>query len=77
MEDGTVPTDNPFVNKKGARPEIFTLGNRNRRPEVGSRQIFRNSSPRPIVSAEHGLRGLSDTAARGLERLRVRAEQKS
>jgi tetratricopeptide (TPR) repeat protein len=29
------------------------------------------------VFAEHGLRGLSDTAARGLERLRVRAEQKS
>jgi glucose/arabinose dehydrogenase len=27
-EDGTVPTDNPFVNKAGARPEIYTLGHR-------------------------------------------------
>jgi len=28
-DDGTVPADNPFVNRKGARPEIFTWGNRN------------------------------------------------
>ena len=27
-EDGTVPTDNPFVGKAGARPEIFTIGHR-------------------------------------------------
>jgi aldose sugar dehydrogenase len=27
-DDGTVPPDNPFVNKAGARPEIFTLGHR-------------------------------------------------
>jgi glucose/arabinose dehydrogenase len=27
-EDGTVPTDNPFVGKAGARPEIYTLGHR-------------------------------------------------
>ena len=27
-DDGTVPMDNPFVGKKGYRPEIFTLGHR-------------------------------------------------
>jgi glucose/arabinose dehydrogenase len=28
-DDGRVPKDNPFVARAGARPEIFTLGNRN------------------------------------------------
>lgn len=28
-DDGTVPPDNPFVNRQGYRPEIFTLGHRN------------------------------------------------
>ncbi len=28
-EDGTVPSDNPFVNQKNARPEIWTIGHRN------------------------------------------------
>lgn len=42
-DDGTVPGDNPFVGKAGARPEIFTLGHRDhfgiaQRP--GSDQIF-------------------------------------
>ncbi|HEY8942726.1 MAG TPA: PQQ-dependent sugar dehydrogenase [Polyangiaceae bacterium] len=27
--DGTVPKDNPFVDRKGARPEIWSLGHRN------------------------------------------------
>jgi glucose/arabinose dehydrogenase len=27
--DGTVPPDNPFVGRQGARPEIWTYGNRN------------------------------------------------
>lgn len=27
-DDGTVPADNPFVGKKGYRPEIYTLGHR-------------------------------------------------
>jgi glucose/arabinose dehydrogenase len=27
--DGAVPTDNPFVGRQGARPEIFSLGHRN------------------------------------------------
>ena len=28
-DDGTVPPDNPFVGKPGAKPEIFTYGHRN------------------------------------------------
>ncbi len=28
-DDGSVPGDNPFVNQKGARPEIWSLGHRN------------------------------------------------
>jgi glucose/arabinose dehydrogenase len=27
--DGSIPADNPFVNKKGARPDIWSLGHRN------------------------------------------------
>src|SRR3546814_4005467 len=28
-DDGSVPKDNPFVNKPNAKPEIYTYGNRN------------------------------------------------
>jgi glucose/arabinose dehydrogenase len=28
-DDGTVPPDNPFVNRAGAKPEIYTYGHRN------------------------------------------------
>src|SRR4029077_18993251 len=28
-DDGTVPSDNPFVGKAGYRPEIYTMGHRN------------------------------------------------
>ncbi len=28
-DDGTIPNDNPFVNQKNARPEIWTYGHRN------------------------------------------------
>ena len=28
-DDGSIPPDNPFVKRAGARPEIFTYGNRN------------------------------------------------
>jgi glucose/arabinose dehydrogenase len=39
-DDGTVPRDNPFVDREGYRPEIYTLGHRNtlgliQRPETG------------------------------------------
>jgi aldose sugar dehydrogenase len=29
LPDGSIPKDNPFINRKGARPEIWTLGHRN------------------------------------------------
>ena len=28
-DDGTIPPDNPFVNKPGYKPGIYTLGHRN------------------------------------------------
>ena len=28
-DDGTIPTDNPFIGKEGYRPEIWTVGHRN------------------------------------------------
>ncbi|CAN5923349.1 PQQ-dependent sugar dehydrogenase [soil metagenome] len=50
-DDGTVPPDNPFAGRPGARPEIFTWGHRNPQglamhPETGR-----------IWEAEHGPRG--------------------
>lgn len=49
--DGSVPSDNPFVNQSGARPEIYAYGNRN--PQGLARH--------PITGAlwmhEHGPRG--------------------
>jgi aldose sugar dehydrogenase len=50
-DDGRVPADNPFVGREGARPEIYTYGNRNPQglalhPETG--EIWQN---------EHGPRG--------------------
>ena len=40
-DDGTVPSDNPFVGKAGYRPEIYTMGHRNQlgltfHPETGA-----------------------------------------
>jgi aldose sugar dehydrogenase len=50
-EDGRVPTDNPFVNQTGARPEIWSYGHRNIQglaihPETGD-----------IWTHEHGPQG--------------------
>ncbi|MGF1669568.1 MAG: PQQ-dependent sugar dehydrogenase [Balneolaceae bacterium] len=50
-DDGRVPDDNPFVNRRDARPEFWTYGNRNIQgmtvhPETGE-----------IWSHEHGPRG--------------------
>ena len=42
-EDGTVPADNPFVGKAGARPEIYTIGHRDHHglaPRPGTGQMF-------------------------------------
>jgi glucose/arabinose dehydrogenase len=49
--DGSVPPDNPFVNRQGARPEIFTYGHRNSQgaalhPQTGK-----------VWMHEHGPRG--------------------
>src|SRR5687767_2177791 len=49
--DGTIPTDNPFVKREGARPEIWSLGHRNAQaaalhPETGE-----------LWTVEHGARG--------------------
>lgn len=49
--DGTVPPDNPFVGRNGARPEIWSLGHRNAQaatlhPETGD-----------LWTVEHGARG--------------------
>jgi|AntRauTorcE11897_2_1112592.scaffolds.fasta_scaffold00100_35 glucose/arabinose dehydrogenase len=51
LPDGTVPADNPFINKGKARPEIYSYGNRNvqgiaQHPESGE-----------IWFHEHGPRG--------------------
>ena len=49
--DGSIPKDNPFVGKSGARPEIFSIGHRNIQaaalhPETGE-----------LWEVEHGTRG--------------------
>ena len=49
--DGTIPADNPFVKREGARPEIWSLGHRNAQaaalhPETGE-----------LWTVEHGARG--------------------
>jgi glucose/arabinose dehydrogenase len=50
-DDGTVPADNPFVGRRGKRPEIYSYGHRNpqgmaRHPRTGA-----------IWTHEHGARG--------------------
>ena len=49
--DGTIPPDNPFVGRSGARPEIWSLGHRNAQaatlhPQTGE-----------LWTVEHGARG--------------------
>lgn len=49
--DGTVPADNPFVGKPGARPEIWSLGHRN----IQGAAI--NPATGELWEVEHGARG--------------------
>jgi len=49
--DGSVPRDNPFVRKKGARPEIWSYGHRN----VQAGAI--NPATGDLWTIEHGTRG--------------------
>jgi aldose sugar dehydrogenase len=49
--DGSVPRDNPFVGRRGARPEIWSYGHRN----VQSAALHPQSGE--LWTAEHGARG--------------------
>src|SRR5438552_6568890 len=51
-DDGTVPTDNPFVGRPDARPEIWTYGNRN------GQGIDFQPGTNLLWVAEHGPSGL-------------------
>lgn len=53
-DDGSVPPDNPFVNRAGARPEIFSLGHRH------SQGIARDPATGRIWSNEHGPLGADE-----------------
>ncbi len=49
-DDGTVPPDNPFVNRSGYRSEIYTMGHRNAlglaiQPDTGSHLGMREDGP--------------------------------
>jgi glucose/arabinose dehydrogenase len=50
-EDGSVPTDNPYLDAPGALPEIYTMGNRN------IQGMFYLSEKDEIWAIEHGPRG--------------------
>lgn len=49
--DGSVPQDNPFVNKPGYAAEIYSLGHRN------VQGIFYDAPSQTLYSHEHGPRG--------------------
>src|SRR5258708_18495495 len=49
--DGSIPKDNPFVGREGARPEIWSIGHRN----VEAATL--NPSTGELWEAEHGARG--------------------
>lgn len=50
-DDGRVPSDNPFVNQKGASPSIWTYGHRNPQGMVYDKATGR------LWAAEHGPKG--------------------
>lgn len=50
-DDGTIPSDNPFIKQKDAQPEIYTYGHRN--PQGLAFDIKRNI----LFSNEHGPKG--------------------
>lgn len=49
--DGSVPKDNPFVGREGAKPEIWSYGHRN--PQSAAL----NPATREVWAIEHGARG--------------------
>lgn len=50
-DDGSVPPDNPFVGRPGARPEIFSFGHRN------PQGLARHPATGAMWCVEHGPRG--------------------
>jgi glucose/arabinose dehydrogenase len=50
-KDGSIPRDNPFVGKAGARPEIWSYGHRN------SESAALNPETGKLWTVEHGARG--------------------
>jgi glucose/arabinose dehydrogenase len=50
-DDGTVPPDNPFAGRQGARPEVFSLGHRD---QLG---LTIHPATGTVLSAEHGPNG--------------------
>ena len=49
--DGTVPLDNPFINNKNVKPEIYSYGHRN------PQGLFYDKKRKKLYSIEHGPRG--------------------
>lgn len=50
-DDGSIPSDNPFVNTPGARPEIWSYGNRN------AQGLVMDPATGNLWETEHGPRG--------------------
>jgi glucose/arabinose dehydrogenase len=50
-DDGTIPSDNPFVNTQGAHPAIWSYGHRN------PQGLFVDAASGKVYAAEHGPRG--------------------
>jgi glucose/arabinose dehydrogenase len=67
--DGTVPPDNPFVARQGARPELWSYGHRN--PQ--SAAIHPVTGKLWIV--EHGPRGGDESTSRGRQELRLAGDR--
>lgn len=49
--DGSIPDDNPFINKEGKLPEIYSYGHRN------PQGLFYDKETKKLWSIEHGPRG--------------------
>jgi glucose/arabinose dehydrogenase len=50
-ENGTIPSDNPFVNTAGAKPEIWSYGHRN------PQGLFYDKATSTLWEVEHGPKG--------------------
>jgi glucose/arabinose dehydrogenase len=50
-DDGRVPEDNPFVNRTGAKPEIYSYGHRNGQGLTSTRSMERRCKSSPSMRA--------------------------